>query len=226
MGGLAILLALVLGCSVSYADGVVEIPLSEIWALDMLGTRDVKKLEPEAYSHEAMSLPESEQFERIEKSIIYQIRHSLQLQRDSNAQGPKKPAKAFAVVGSGKEALVEANSILAGRKAPQNTFPANSKLSIVFHSLEAGSYVHLTSVKKQDNKIAIYFQFVPRFTADMSTHFALIPVSGLEAGKIEVQIVQEPMKDRYGIGKGLEANPDWQEQVICKPFSFTIEQMK
>ncbi len=227
MGGrIAILLALVLCGSNSYAEEAVEIPLGEVWAYDMPGTKDVKELEPKAYGREATSLPGSEQFERIKKSIIHQIRHSLQLEPDHNAQGPRKPGKAFAVVGSGNEALAEANSILAGRKEPQNTFPASSKLSIVFHSLEAGSYVHLTSVERQGNRIIIHFQFVPHFTANSTSHFALIPVTDLPPGEIEVQIVQEPMKDRYGIGKGLEANPDWQEQVICKPFSFTIEQEK
>ncbi len=226
MSGRVAILLVLLFCPHSFAEETVEIPLSEIWAYNMPGTRDVRELEPEAYGREATSLPGEEQFERIKKSLIHQIRHSLQLQRDSDAQGPKKPGKSFAVVGTGKEALIEAGKILSGHKEPRSTFPASSKLSIVFHSLEAGSYVHLTSVKKQDNKIAIHFQFVPRFTADMSSHFALIPVSGLEAGEIEVQIVQEPMKDKYGIGKGLEANPDWQEQVISKPFSFTIEQEK
>lgn len=227
MGGcIAILLTFFLCCSVGHAEEAVEIPLSEIWAYEMPGTRDVRELEPETYGREAKSLSEAEQFERINESIIQQIRHALQLQRDSDAQGPKKPGKAFAVVGSGKEALIEARSILAERKGPQNTFPANSKLSIVFHSLEAGSYVHLISVKKQGNKVSIHFQFVPHFTANSTSHFALIPGVDLPSGKIEVQIVQEPMKDEYGIGKGLEASADWQEQVICKPFSFSIEQEK
>lgn len=224
MGGrIAILLVLILS-SVGY--GAETIPLSDIWAYKMPGTRDIQELEPEAYGSEARSLSETEQFERIKKSIIHQIRHSLQLEPDSNAQGPKKPGKAFAVVGSGKEALLEAKSILAGRKEPQNTFPANSKLSIVFHSLEAGSYVHLTSVERQGNRIIIHFQFVPHFTAVVSSHFALVPIVDLPTGEIEVQIVQEPMKDEYGIGKEPEINSDWQEQVICKPFTFTIEQEK
>jgi hypothetical protein len=230
MGGrVAILLALLFCCSVGRAEDVKQIPLSQIWAYNMPSTRDVQELEPEAYGREARSLSEAEQFERINKSIIQQIRLSLQLEPDTDAQGrtiKREPGKAFAVVGTGKEALIEAKAILSGRKEPQNTFPAKSKLSIVFHSLEAGSYVHLTSVERMDNRIIIHFQFVPHFTAVVSSHFALIPVVDLPSGKIEVQIVQEPMKDEYGVGKGLEPNAEWQEQVICKPFSFTIEQEK
>jgi hypothetical protein len=219
-------LAFLFCCSVGHAEEAVEIPLGEVWAYGMPGTRDVQELEPEAYGREARSLSESEQFERINKSIIQQIRQSLQLESNSDAQGRKKPGKAFAVVGTGREALIEAKTILSGRKEPQTSFPADSKLSIVFYSLEAGSYVHLTSVDRQGNRLYIHFQFVPHFTAEVSSHFALIPVADLPSGKIEVPIVQEPMKDEYGIRKEPKINSDWQEQVICKPFSFIIEQEK
>lgn len=223
---IAILLALILSCSISHAEDSVEIPLSEIWALRMPGTRDVKELEPEAYGPEARALSETEQFQRFNSSNTQQIRNSLELEPDSDAPGPKKPGKAFAVVGTGKKALTEAKEILSGRKKPQSSFSANSRLSIVFYSLQSGSYVHLTSVERQGNRINIHFQFVPHFTDDMSDHFALIPVMQLPHGEIEVQIIQESMKDQYGIGEGLEANSDWQDHVICKPFSFTVEQEK
>ena len=52
----------------------------------------------------------------------------------------------------------------------------------------------------------------------------MIPVMDLSLGKYGVEIIQMPMKDEYGTGKELEVNTEWQEQVISKPFSFTIEQ--
>lgn len=222
----AILLVLFLCDSVGCAEDAVEIPLSQVWAYEMPGTRDVRELEPEVYGDEAKLLPSLIRGEKLDKSTIQQIRRSLQIEPTENQPGPRKPGRAFAVIGTGESALAEANSILSGQKKPRSSFPADSKLSVVFYSFDAGSYVHLTSVRKLEKKLGIHFQFVPHFTSNSTSHFALIPIHDLPSGEIEVQIIQESMKDNHGTGKEMEANPDWQEQVICKPFRFTIEEEK
>lgn len=230
MGGrIALLLVIFLCCSISHAEEAVEIPLSEIWAYNMPGTRDVRELEPETYGHESKSLTEAEQFKRFNSSIIQKIRRTLVLAPNENRQGnyiTRPPGNGFVVEGIDKAALTKAHAVLAEGQEPRSSYPAGSQLSIVFYSLEAGSYVHLTSVKKQGNKVSLRFQFVSHFTSDASSHFALIPVTDLPLGRIKVEVFQEPIKTPHQKSEKPTVYLDWQDQVICKAFSFTIEETK
>lgn len=69
----------------------VEIPLTEIWAYKMLGTRDVRELESVP-----KGLPNDELFRR---SLVYQIHRARHKAR------PKEGASGFAVSGTAQEAL-------------------------------------------------------------------------------------------------------------------------
>ena len=223
---IAILLGFFFCCSLSYAEDSVEIPLSKIWAYSMPGTRDVRELEPKTYGHESKSLSEAEQFKKFNDSLIQRIRRTLVLAPNEDRQGnylTRPPGKGFVVEGIDKAALTKAHAVFAEGQEPSKSFPAGSELSVVFFSLEAGSYVHLTSVEKQDNKISIHFQFVSHFTSDASSHFALIPINDLPPGRISVEVVQDPIKTPHQQSEGPAIYPDWQDQVICKSFRFTIE---
>ncbi len=147
------------------------IPLKDIWAYEMPGTRDVHELEPDMFGLKIRKLSSAEQIALSEKSLTTQILYPL---------GHNKPGQtaiqAFAVTGTGVDALRKAADILSGKKKPQTSFPANSDVSVVFFSYLYGSYVHLNNVEQQPGLINITYRFVPHETANLTRHFALGPI--------------------------------------------------
>jgi hypothetical protein len=217
-----VLLAFVLCCSINHAEEAVEISLNEIWAYEMPGTKDVRELEPEVYGELTKSLPSEERAERLKKSIIQSIRNSLELEPDIDKSASHESRKGFVVEGNGKKALHETNAMLAGAKELRVTFASGSNLVLVFYSLQMSVYVHLTSVTLDGNQIEIHFRFVPHYTDEMSSHFALIPLGKRSKGQYRVTIVEDAMKDYKAWGVG-EFNPKWREKYVCKDFEFTVQ---
>jgi hypothetical protein len=218
------LLASILCCSVGYAEEAVEIPLREIWAYEMPGTKDVRELEPDVYGDQAKSLSSKERDERFRKSVLQSILSSLDVQPkpELGASGLPKPKEAFVVESRKKRALHEADVVLSGAKEASKSFPVDSKFSLVFHSLQAGIYVHLTTVTLDGNQIEVHFRFVPHFTDEMSSHFALIPLPDLSTGQYRMTIVEDPLKD-YKLWGADQFNPKWREKYVCKDFEFKVD---
>jgi hypothetical protein len=218
------ILALFLCCSAGDAEEPVEIPLNEIWAYEMPGTKDVRELEPDVYGDEARTLPPKERDERFNKSIIQEIRRSLKIQPypELGLETLRKPKEAFVVEGNEKKVLHETNVVLAGTKESQTTFASGSNLTLVFYSLQTGSYVQLQSVKLKGNQIEVHFRFVPHFTDESSSHFALIPLPGLSAGQYLVTMVEDPLKD-YKLWGANQFNPKLRAKYVCKDFEFKVD---
>jgi hypothetical protein len=217
MGGrVAILLALLFCCSVGRAEEVVEIPLSEVWALDMPGTKDVRLLEPEVYGDETKTLPTTKRYELLNQSLIQQVLGSLEL------EVPRRPMQGFLVASNVRDSLSKVSVLLAASKKPPTAFESDKELTLVFYSLQTGTDVHLTSVNLKGNQINIEFRFVPHFTDEMSTHFALIPLPKLSAGKYKVRIHEAPVLNFQDWGVN-QFNPEWRKKFICKDFEFKIE---
>src|SRR6266576_3264860 len=86
----------------------VTIPLKDIWAHRMPGTKDVAELEPDA----AGNIPKSDR----DRPLTLEIRRALDAHHG-------EPQEAFAVLGSGRNALEEAHAVLTGQKQPLNSFP-------------------------------------------------------------------------------------------------------
>ncbi|MEX0613512.1 MAG: hypothetical protein WD738_10995 [Pirellulales bacterium] len=177
----------------------VTIPLEQIWAYKMPGTRNVETLDARG-------------------SLVEQIVRAL---ADPPAKG-KQARACFAVLGTGLEALREAHVLLAKGEKPHERFPAGSEICVVFSSYRTGSYVHLHKVERRGNNVEIYYRFVPHRTRNMTVHFAVIPLGKLPRGKVSVQIIQSPMEQRF-VEWGLEPlRPDWAERVVCKSFFFAV----
>ncbi len=197
-------------------EPVVEIPLDQIWAAQMPGTRDVHTLDPR-------------RFDPLIKSLVRPIRLSLNPEWQIESGKPQRPVAGtgFAVMGSGRIALEHAHKVLVEKKPPQKSFPAGSDISVVFFSYQAGTYVHLHQVERQGKVIEVRYQFVPHTSRNMSVHFALIPLGKLSAGKIRVNVVQSPLDqvlvDQYLV-KPLR--PEWGRQIVCKSFSFLVVDQK
>lgn len=195
-----------------------EIPLKEIWAYGMPGTRDAHDLEPDKFGPSVTTLSSAEQIKLSGKSLATQILSHLQYNKPSQSA-----LKAFAVAGTGKDALREAAEVLSGMRKPQASFPANSEVSVAFFSHLFGCYVHLNKVEQQPGLVVISYRFVPHETAQLTRHFALIPLGKLSPGEVKVDIKRSPMEKKF-LDAGFTEQPrSTDAQVIAQPFRFTVK---
>lgn len=190
------LLALVLYCSISHAEEPVEIPLDQIWANNMPGTRNIVDLD-------------------IEPWFVSHIREALGFpQKDQDA----KPA--FAVLGTGLDALRAAHEVLVNKKKPRDTFPPGSEVSVVFFAHETQPYVHLHKVERQGKNINIYYQFVPHEEEVTERYIAIIPLGRLLDGKYRMNVIRSP-----DAGNRLKkVSDEVARRIVCGSFSFTISE--
>jgi hypothetical protein len=204
-------LGLVLGCSISQAEEVVEISLSEIWALDMPGTRDVRELEFRPGSNHTE--------ETVKQSFVHQIRRSLsnRPRDDGDTAGT-----VFVVTGVGREALQNALAVLKDESARLKSVSGNKPFSLVFYSYGCGRYVRLDEVRRTNHTIDIDYHFEAHNTRNMSSHFALIPLDNMPTGEIQVKVNQLPGK---GPPIGQPAKPLDSlrvRQIVSDSFSFEV----
>jgi hypothetical protein len=194
------LLAFVICCSIGNAK---EIPLNEIWAFGMPGTRDIRELEANYSS---------------KNSLISEIRkrHTFKTWQDKAGPG-------FAVEGIDLEALKNAHAVITGAAKRSSSLGSGKEISLVFFSLEFGYYVHLTDVDIIGNDIEIRYEFVPHLTKNRTRHFALIPVGKLAKGNFSVSIIPEPF-ERRNVGKEFKEIPDERKlPLVSSTFEFTVQ---
>jgi hypothetical protein len=115
---------------------VVTIPLDQIWANDMPGTRDIDKLDPK-------------------RPLAYEIRRAIGFPTRDKEADPS-----FAVSGTGLEALRQAHAVLVKGKQRHATLPADRDVTLVFFVHETGPFVHLKMVERRDTNFDIYYHFV------------------------------------------------------------------
>lgn len=205
-GRVAILLALC--CSTGCAK---EIPLSEIWALNMPGTKSIRELEPEHYGTNIRSLPEEEQIEHLEQSLSFQIEQTIKRQTENNTIKP-----GFVVAGTDKEALSNVLDTLDSAN-PSQTVPADEEIAVFFYSREFGSYVHLESISITENTLTLTYRFVKHSTKTTEANFALIPLGKLPAGQYKVEMVQLPVEGEHSTNLS---------NIVCKPFRFSVTKQR
>lgn len=162
-----------------------EIPLKSVWALNMPGTIDVQKLDPEVELHK---LSRQEAIKATPTlRIVSLLRHRP---KEGEQAGP-----AFVVEGVGEEALKNAEAVLTKRRRdPPRYFPPDKDLSVVFYAFS--SYrVRIESIDKEEKQIVVKYRLVPHNDAKMTTHFALIPIGKLSEGTKYIKIEQLPPED-------------------------------
>lgn len=157
-----------------------EIPLKEIWAYSMPGTRNVQELEPKP----AQPLSSRGINEFTERSNVWKVMKTL----DRRPKEGERAGPAFVVMGTKKHALQSATEILTSGKEAKKSFPPHSDLSLVFYSYLCGRQVRLVTVEVSQKTILVKYQFVSNQRGIMSAHFALIPLGKLEEGTYEVKI--------------------------------------
>jgi hypothetical protein len=192
-----VLLAIVLCSAVGHREDSVEIPLDQIWALDMPGTRDVRELDPR---------------QDLRETAISRIGGKLLRGIDERA----KAGPCFLVAGEGKEALSNAAKVIVEGKSPTKTFPPNKDASLVFYAYPAPGYVHLHSVRRSDSTVTIKYQVVIHRSLNVTAHFALIPLGKLSAGQVSVETVEVPSETLY-------PNHARTDRAVCNSCTFVIQ---
>jgi hypothetical protein len=181
-------------------------PRKQIWAFDMPGALDVRELESDTRKA-GQSAP-------LTSGILQAL--------SKNKPGQKAQA-AFAVLGAGAEALKQAHAVLADGKKPRASFPADSKVSVVFFSYSFSYYVHLRKIEQEPGKVVITYRFGPHRTKEMTSHFALIPLDKQPPGEVKVEFVRAPIDPQLKVGWFKEPPPTTDAQIVSQPFSFTVE---
>jgi hypothetical protein len=201
-GSIAVLLALC--CSTGFAE---EIPLSEVWAMDMPGTKPMNRS------------MRSGKFISEEGPLLEDIRN---LGKGRKPNEPSPVREGFAVVGTGMEALRNAYKVLVQNEGPKDLFAVGADLSIVFFTGRSIRYIHLHDVNRNGNQIVVRYKFVPHQTLMESRHLALIPMCRLPEGKYDVIMERMPLEEQYAKA-GWEDLPTTTDGLVCKSFSFTVE---
>jgi len=183
------------------------IPLDQIWALDMPGTRDIHDHFRDGGSDEGA------------------------LRRIIRALNPKQPREkatpGFAVTsaeGWQTEIVFARRGLEANRRS--NAVPASEKVCVVFFSYASAYRVEIEKVKRRGSVIDIRYRLVlhqPSGQSDKTAvDFALIPLGKLPAGDYRVEITQAPPEQQQG-GAGFQAVSDEEaSRFVCQPFSFEV----
>jgi hypothetical protein len=190
----------------------------------MVGTLDVRQLEPSVYGSAVGTLPINERERRFKESLVAQLLAVLG-PKPVEEPGPLKlpdPKAAFAVKGNDMDALRAAHATLVHDIRPAQLFNVGQDISIVFYSYQAGCLVQIREVQRHGSVIQIRYQFVPHALASLTSHFALIPMGKLRKGNYEIEIIQTPMDRKLASRDAERINEAWERQLICKPFSFSI----
>lgn len=191
-------------CTDAVSEQTKLIPLDQIWAYYMPGTRDVRELDAIKKSTGVTEHP-----------IVQQILHSLH--RSPRETHPLSPA--FIVVGIDAQALEKARDVFAKKAKPVSTVPINTGVTLVFYSFVAGRYVHVESVEQTNHSITVKYRLVAHSTGEVTSHFALIPLGKLSEGLYEVKIKQLPPVDTAG----KPAKPiHHTRQIVCGGFAFRV----
>ena len=189
------------------------VPLNKIWAWDMPGTIDVRKLEPGLLE----KVTSEEQQRRASRSLISQTLQPLvKLPAAQSEPG-------FAVKGDGIDALKNAHAVLANNQKPNQSFSAHDKVSVVFFSRLLGAYVHLKEVKQVASCVEIRYQFVPHLDSEQTVNFALIPLGKMPVGQVDVKIIRLPHDKKFDVMSVTPVSQEMESRVVCKSFRFVVE---
>ena len=206
----ALVVVLLLTANASAQTGKAEseevtIPLEEIWAYGMPGTRKIEEIARLSDMRSLGPIFES-WFNRAEKLKF------------KNVTGP-----GFAVSGSGRSALQAALAVFMGKEKRRRVFTPKDEVTIVFFSEPpGGNHVRIEQVQRDDNHIEIQYWLEPYTEQTVTQDLALIPLGKLPAGKYEVEMRQLP-RDHIFIKLGYKPlDEDWSRKLLCKPFKFVV----
>lgn len=182
-----------------------EVLLKDIWALNMPGTENVRKLESRA---------DAAPRERIDKAFIESIRASLQNRERDNRRG-------FAVSGVGSQALRSAHAVLVLQQKPPTEVAGD--ISLVFYAF-SGPRIQLRKIEREGNVITIKWRFVSSGELMARDTLALIPFFGLPTGQYQVRFERQPSvaRDKLVVPVAGESAEKMVKTFLCTPFHFKV----
>jgi hypothetical protein len=198
-----------------------NIPLKEIWALEMPGTIDYRILDPDSFGR----VPRDASVEvrrSISEKYMNSMGRKIKLAFMEQARPDTLPIEAFAVEGTGKEALSNLFRVVVEGKEEQNVFSKGGTLSLVFYARLSPYYVHLDQVQRDGNSINISYRLVPHMQRNATAHFALIPLTKIEPGEVDVNILPPIFDDKFD---QLNVSPPQENDLtkfVSRSFSFEV----
>jgi hypothetical protein len=216
----------------SDADAV-KIPLDQIWALHMPGTKNILELDPDGDYNSLTLLPPDEIVQRWNGSLLRQITEALSTDT-AGSDWPKEGQSAkpgFAVIGTGVDALREAIDVMVKHKPVRDSFPKGLPVSLVFFSYAVGAHFDIQSVDRVGNSAEIQYRLVVPRERLFYVDFALIPIGALPPDDYRVRVVRLPSERELPDRKRVPTNGnDWtkkhdkelSERFVCKSFNFSI----
>jgi hypothetical protein len=189
-----------------------EIPLKEVWAWGMPGTKSIHELDPQivkearefATHKQRASMLEVLAHKLKDKSLVYRFFSKLKALPED-----KRPSKGFVVSGTGLVALRNAVTRLGETSGAL----LEGEVTLVFFTREAGVPVHLKKVSRCGNKIDIRYVLGSHDVDVRTDQIAMIPLGKLASGTYEVDIqIAPPHEKSRAFHK------------VCDPFSFTAEE--
>jgi hypothetical protein len=172
----------------AYADETI--PLKDIWAFDMPGTKQLTDGQKDG------------KYVSPDGKLVSEIRWALQPMEPNQFAG-----EAFVVNAPVPKALPIAHRVLVQKEKPKSKFKAGDDLTLVFYALISAQYVHLKNVTIDGHTIKLQYNTIRHETLDVTEHFALIPLGKLASGKYTVEVSPAP-KERSWISKGCSFEVD------------------
>lgn len=198
---------------------LAEIPLSEIWAMTMPGTKKLSELEPKKEGLEELSREE-----RIKSSLVRHTAWGLNANFRAPHGSVAKPG--FVVKGSGLDALREAHDVILGDAQSKKILPTEQDLTLVFFSYSCSRDVVLDSVELKNNEIVVKYHFYWHNLRRSRENLALIPLGSLPAGKYRVTYERTADQGREENGEVIPLSNELARRTICDSFSFGVAKSK
>jgi hypothetical protein len=197
--------------SVDVGSKAETIPVNEIWAYEMPGTRKLADLW-------------KGKSERVD-SILWNTVLELVYERADQLDFKNTARSGFAVSGKGRSALHAAFAVFIDWNARRERFSPEDEMTIVFFSDPISRYpVQIRQVQRNGETIQIQYELVPDVSRSSPVNFALIPLGTLPVGSYRVEMRQLPrqitdVESKLGF-KPLDE--EWSREFLCKPFKFTV----
>ncbi|BBO33404.1 hypothetical protein [Lacipirellula parvula] len=210
---LSALLSIAIVASVSVAvepndpKSPVVLPLKEVWALAMPGT----KAFPSTHKDDAGNYVSSD------GQVSQQLNEAF-----ASVARSKESTEGFVVAGTGIDSLKALTQALQNSTGKRDAFTTEEELNIVFYALEYGSDVHLTNITRDKSEITLSYRFAPHFEANVSSNLAVIPLGKMPQGNYSVKLARQPLERKYQTLKVKNPSKKEASRVVCKPFRFTV----
>lgn len=202
----------------------MEIPLAEIWALEMPGTKDIHGLdfgEPQPRQNVGWGTLE---YQKSREDAINEMKLALaaKLPSEEAPRGfifPWKPTVPM---------LRRVSDTLRTAKKYQildfeiKEYPQGSDITLVFFSYPASYRIEIREIKRHEQTITVGYQAVPHHIADSTVHFALIPLKDLPAGTYQVNFEQLRMDNSFHKQGFMPMLREQERRLVCNDFSFRV----